>query len=136
VEAWKRCGQPSEWPLKTEPFPLSLDIPDMPDTADMQWCFPFRRQHSPVFAATEAKAIGAKTPQPISDNTKLASNRRILNGYASTSESLVTMELLAGIPGNTFHTSEISFNLGAEFRVAAISEYGPLTSPRIVSEPP
>ena len=63
----------------------------MSDMADMQWCFPFRRQHSSVFDATEAKAIGAKTPQPISANAKLAKKRRILDGYASTSQPRVTM---------------------------------------------
>ena len=47
--------------------------------ADMQWCFPFRRQHFGVSAGAEAKAIGANSPQPISDNTKLATNRRILD---------------------------------------------------------
>jgi hypothetical protein len=66
----------------------------MPDRVDVQWCFPFRRQHASVLAATGAKVTGAKTPQPITDNTKLARNRRILDGYASTSEPGVTMELL------------------------------------------
>jgi hypothetical protein len=73
----------------------------MPDVADMQWCFPSRRQHSGVFVATDAKAIGARTPQPITDNTKLASNRRILDRYASTSQPRVTIEPLGDLVAGT-----------------------------------
>ena len=69
----------------------------MPDMADMQWCLPFRRQHSSVFDATEAQAIGAKTPQPISANAKVAKKRLILNGYASTSLPPVTMGRLGDL---------------------------------------
>jgi hypothetical protein len=49
------------------------------DVADMQWCFPFRRQHFGVSTGADAKAIGAKRPQMTTDNTKLAIHRRILD---------------------------------------------------------
>jgi hypothetical protein len=60
---------------------------------DMQWCFPFRRQHACTTVVLAARPIGARRLQPIADNTKLANNRRIPERDVSTSQRYVTMAL-------------------------------------------
>ena len=87
VAICERYGQSEE--LARRPERLSVDIPDMPEVPDMQWCLPFRRQHAEGAVPVIPKANGAKKLQSVIESTKRATVRRI-SLHANTSQPYVT----------------------------------------------
>ena len=72
VAICERYGQSEE--LAPRPGRSSVDIADMPEVPDMQWCLPFRRQHAEGAVPVIPKANGAR---------KLQTLRRARNGRRS-----------------------------------------------------
>ena len=65
----------------------------MPDIPEAQWCLPFRRQQAAASGPVTPVAIGATKLQAITENTRLATTRRILLQDASISLAYVTTAL-------------------------------------------
>jgi hypothetical protein len=53
-------------------------MPAISPTPDWQWCLPSRRQQAGVSSTAAAMANGSTAEQPITSNTKMERNRRIL----------------------------------------------------------
>jgi hypothetical protein len=79
----ERYGQLEE--LARRPEMSSVDIPDMTEVPDMQWCLPFRRQHAEGAVPAIPKAKGARKLQTVTESTKWATVRRI-SLHANTSQ--------------------------------------------------
>jgi len=79
----ERYGQLEE--LARRPEMSSVDIPDMPEVPDMQWCLPFRRQHAEGAVPAIPKAKGARKLQTVTESTKWATVRGI-SLHANTSQ--------------------------------------------------
>ncbi len=62
--------------LARRPGRSSVDIDDMPEVPDMQWCLRFRRQHAEGAVLVIPKANGARKLQTV-ESTKPATVRRI-----------------------------------------------------------
>jgi len=84
-----RYGQSEE--LARRPGRSSVEIPDMPEVPDMQWCLPFRRQHAEGAVPVIPKANGASKLQTVTESTKRATVRRI-SLHPNTSQPYVTNE--------------------------------------------
>ena len=84
-----RYGQSEE--LAPRPGRSSVDVADMPEVPDMQWCLPFRRQHAEGAVPVIPKAKGASKLQTVTESTKRATVRRI-SLHANTSQPYVTNE--------------------------------------------
>jgi hypothetical protein len=89
VAICERYGQSEE--SARRPGRSSVDIPDMSEVPDMQWCLPFRRQHAEGAVPVIPKANGARKLQTATESTKRATLRRI-SLHANTSQPYVTNE--------------------------------------------